>query len=271
MYTVVSSDGTPIACERHGETGPPLVLVGGTLMTRARHAPLASLLSRDFTVYNYDRRGRGDSGDHPHYDVQREIDDLDAVIERAGGPALLFGMSSGAVLALEAVARGSAVSALALYEPPFVVDGTRPPLPSGYVDRMKALIARGDTTGALTCFLTNGLAMPPTAIDDMRHTPVWAAWEASARTLSYDGLLMADLMSGRPLPTDRWADVTIPVLVGHGDAGETYMANAAKALASHGDHYTLHTLPGQNHNVDPPALAAVLTAFFTTARSAARH
>ncbi|MEU7068306.1 alpha/beta hydrolase [Streptomyces sp. NPDC046161] len=114
MFTVVSSDGTPIACERHGETGPPLVLVGGTLMTRARHAPLASLLSRDFTVYNYDRRGRGESGDHPHYDVQREIDDLDAVIGRAGGSALVFGMSSGAVLALEAVARGSAVSPRAL-------------------------------------------------------------------------------------------------------------------------------------------------------------
>ncbi|MEV7520488.1 alpha/beta hydrolase [Streptomyces sp. NPDC091371] len=265
MYTVVSSDGTPIACEQHGETGPALVLVGGTLMTRARHAPLAALLSRDFTVYNYDRRGRGDSGDHPRYDVQREIDDLDAVIERAGGPVLLFGMSSGAVLALEAVARGSAVRALALYEPPFIVDGTRPHLPSGYVDRIKALVARGDATGALTYFLTEGLAMPPAAIEEMRHTPAWAAWEAVARTLSYDGLLMADFMTGRPLPTDRWAGVNVPVLVGHGDAGETYLANAAKALASHGDHYTLHTLPGQNHNVDPHALAPVLTDFFTTA------
>ncbi len=113
-------------------------------MTRVRHAPLASLLSRDFSVVNYDHRGRGDSGDHPVYDVQREVDDLDAVIERVGGPLLLFGMSSGAVLALEAVARGSAVSALALYEPPFVVDRTRPPLPADYVDRMKAVVA-GET------------------------------------------------------------------------------------------------------------------------------
>ncbi|MFJ3726366.1 alpha/beta fold hydrolase [Streptomyces sp. NPDC090045] len=237
-------------------------------MTRARHTPLASLLSRDFSVYNYDRRGRGDSGDHPPYDVQREIDDLDALIERAGGPVLLFGMSSGAVLALEAVARGSEVCALALYEPPFVVDGTRAPLPADYVDRLEAMVARGDTTAALTHFLTDGLAMPPAAMDGMRHTPVWAAWEAAARTLPYDGLLMADFMSGRPLPTDRWAGVTIPVLVGHGDTGEPYMANAAKELASHGDNYILHTFPGQNHNVDPHALAPVLTTFFTTAWAA---
>ncbi|MEU9143942.1 alpha/beta hydrolase [Streptomyces sp. NPDC048349] len=268
MFTVVSTDGTALACEQHGETGPALILVGGTLMTRARHTPLASLLSRDFTVYHYDRRGRGDSGDHPHYEVQREIDDLDSLIEHAGGPVLLFGMSSGAVLALEAVARGSAVSALALYEPPFVVDGTRAPLPPDYADRIKALVARGDTAGALAYFLTYGLAMHPAAVDGMRqHTGRWAAWEAAARTLPYDGLLMADFMDGRPLPSDRWAGVTIPVLVGHGAAGETYMANAAKELASHGSNYTLHSFPGQNHDVDPHALAPVLTTFFTTARA----
>ncbi|MEU9085379.1 alpha/beta fold hydrolase [Streptomyces sp. NPDC048357] len=126
MFKVVSADGTVIACERHGDTGPALVLVGGTLMTRVRHAPLAALPARDFSVVNYDRRGRGDSGDHPVYDVQREIDDLDAVIERVGGPVLLFGMSSGAVLALEAVARGSAVSALAAHARLGRVGGHRP-------------------------------------------------------------------------------------------------------------------------------------------------
>ncbi|MFD9408209.1 alpha/beta fold hydrolase [Streptomyces sp. NPDC059989] len=266
MFKVISSDGTAIAGERHGDEGPALILVGGTLMTRARHAPLASLLARDFSVVNYDRRGRGDSGDHPVYDVQREVDDLDALIERVGGPVLLFGMSLGAVLALEAVARGSAVSALALYEPPFVVDGTRPPLPADYVDRMKALVARGDATEALTYFLTAGLAVPDEGIARMRHTPVWAAWEAAAPTLPYDGQVIGDTMSGRPLPTDRWRSVKVPVLVGHGSAGETYMANGAKELASHGDNYTLHTLPGQDHNVDPRALAPVLTTFFTAVR-----
>ncbi|MFF3018252.1 alpha/beta fold hydrolase [Streptomyces sp. NPDC057939] len=266
MFKVISSDGTAIAFERHGDTGPTLILVGGTLMTRARHAPLASLLARDFTVINYDRRGRGDSGDSDVYDVQREIDDLDALIELAGGPVRLFGMSSGAVLALEAVARGSAVSALALYEPPFIVDRTRPPLPADYVTRVKALIARGDTTEALTYFLTTGLAMPREAVAAMRDTPVWAAWEATAPTLPYDGQLMRDTMTGRPLPTDRWQSVKVSVLVGHGSAGETYMTNGAKELASHGDNYTLRALPGQNHNVDPHVLAPVLTTFFTAAR-----
>ncbi|MFF4321279.1 alpha/beta fold hydrolase [Streptomyces sp. NPDC001568] len=269
MFKAISSDGTPIAFERNGDTGPTLILVGGTLMTRARHAPLASLLARDFSVINYDRRGRGDSGDSGDsdvYDVQREIDDLDALIERVGGPVRLFGMSSGAVLALEAVAKGSAVSALALYEPPFIVDRTRPPLPADYVARMKALIAKGHTTEALTHFLTTGLAMPHEAIAAVRDTPVWAAWEATAPTLPYDGQLMRDTMSGRPLPTDRWQSVKVPVLVGHGSAGETYMTNGAKELASHGDNYTLHAFPGQNHNVDPHALAPVLTAFFTTVR-----
>lgn len=262
MMKVISSDGTAIAYERHGDAGPALILIGGTLMTRARHAPLASLLARDFSVINYDRRGRGDSGDHPLYDVQREVDDLDALIERVGGPVLLFGMSSGAVLALEAVARGSAVRALALYEPPFVVDRTRPPLPADYVERMKAVIARGDANEALTYFLTVGLAMPDEAIARMRDTPVWAAWRAAAPTLPYDGQVMGDTMSGRPLPTDRWRSVDVPVLVGHGGAGETYMADGAKELASHGDHYTLHAFPGQDHAVDPHALAPVLTAFF---------
>ncbi|MFD8205274.1 alpha/beta fold hydrolase [Streptomyces sp. NPDC059695] len=263
MFTVLSSDGTSVACERYGGSGPALVLVGGTLMPRARHAPLALALSQDFTVYNYDRRGRGDSGDHPRYDVRREIDDLDALIEHVGGPVLLFGMSSGAVLALEAVSRGSEVSALALYEPPFVVDGSRPPLPADYVSRLDALLARGDTEAALTHFLTAGLAMPPAAVDGMRHTPVWAAWQSVAHTLPYDGRLMAGLMSGLPLPRDRWSGVTVPVLVAHGDAGEASMARAARELASHGDNYTLRTLPGQTHDVDPHALAPVLTAFFT--------
>ncbi|MFJ6759378.1 alpha/beta fold hydrolase [Streptomyces sp. NPDC091273] len=263
MFKVVSSDGTVIACERHGDAGPTLLLVGGTLMPRARHAPLAALLARDFSVVDYDRRGRGDSGDHPDYDVQREIDDLDAVIERVGGPVLLFGMSSGAVLALEAVARGSAVSALALYEPPFVVDGTRPPLPADYVDRVQAAVARGNAAEALAYFLTVGLAVPDEAVAGMQDSPVWAAWEATAATLPYDGQVMAGTMSGRPLPTDRWRSVNIPVLVAYGSAGETYTANGARELASHGDNYTLHAVPGQNHNVDPHALAPVLTAFFT--------
>ncbi|MEU8778724.1 alpha/beta hydrolase [Streptomyces sp. NPDC048606] len=262
MGTVVSADGTSIAYERHGDSGPAVVLVGGTLMTQGRHAPLAELLARDFRVHNYDRRGRGGSGDHPVYDVEREIDDLNAVIASTGGPVLLFGMSSGAVLALEAVARGSAVSALALYEPPLILDASRPPLPPDYVERLTDLLARDDVDGALTHFLTVGLALPPQAVDTLRDGPAWPAWRTVARTLPYDGLLMRDLMSGRPLPPDRWRGIDIPVLVGHGGASEAYMVNAAEQLAARSEHFTLHTFPGQDHAVDPHALAPVLAEFF---------
>ncbi|MFB6632161.1 alpha/beta fold hydrolase [Streptomyces sp. NPDC056362] len=263
MGTVMSADGTPIAYTRHGGAGPTVVLVGGTLMTQFRHDPLAGLLARDFRVFNYDRRGRGASGDHPTYDVQREVDDLNAVIGLAGAPVLLFGMSSGAVLALEAVARGSAVSALALYEPPLVVDASRPPLPSQYVDQLAALLAQDDVDGALHYFLTEGMALHPKAVDALRNGPAWAAWRDVARTLPYDGMLMRDLMSGRPLSPDRWRTVDIPVLVGHGSAGEPHMIEAAGQLTSR-DSFTLHTFPGQGHAVDPHALAPVLTEFFTT-------
>lgn len=198
--------------------------------------------------------------------MRREIEDLDAVIGRAGGPVLLFGMSSGAVLALEAVAGGSSVRALALCEPPLVVDGSRPPLPADYVERLTALLARDDLDGALTYFLTAGLALPPQAAAGLRSGPAWPAWRAAARTLPYDGLLMRDLMTGRPLPSDRWRTVALPVLVCHGGAGEPYMAGAAAQLASRSDGFTLHTLPGQDHAVEPHALAAALTAFFTAAR-----
>ncbi|MCM1972217.1 alpha/beta fold hydrolase, partial [Streptomyces sp. G1] len=113
-----------------------------------------------------------------------------------------------------------------------MVDGTRPPLPADYVDRVEAALARGSSTEALTHFVTTGLALPDEDIAGMRNTPVWAAWEAAART-------------GQPLPTGRWSSVSVPVLVAHGGAGDAYMAHAAKELASHGDNYTLHTLPGQ--------------------------
>lgn len=175
MDKVFSSDGTAIAYERQG-SGPAVVLVGGAFMTRGDSAPLAGLLAERFTVITYDRRGRGDSGDSAAYDVQREVDDLDALIERVGGEARVFGMSSGAALALEAVARGSAVSHLALYEPPFIVDATRPPLPADYVDHLKALVAREEYGDAVAYFMTAAVGMPAEAVAGMRQTPSGPGW-----------------------------------------------------------------------------------------------
>src|SRR5215208_5358783 len=133
-----SADGTPIAFDRTGE-GPPLILVGGAFNDRMTPAPLAELLATSFTVYTYDRRGRGDSGFTEPYAVEREIEDLEAVIEAAGGSARLFGHSSGGALALETTARGISVSKLAVYEMPYIVDDTRSPLPEDYIEHLEAL------------------------------------------------------------------------------------------------------------------------------------
>ncbi|RST15015.1 alpha/beta hydrolase [Streptomyces sp. WAC05374] len=262
MNKVYSADGTVIAYEAQG-SGPAVVLVGGAFMTRADSGELASRLAERFTVITYDRRGRGDSGDAPIYDVQREIEDLDALIAHAGGEAMVFGMSSGAVLALEATARGSAVTRLALYEPPFITDAGRPPLPADYVAHLENLVTRGAYGDAVAYFMTAAVGMPPEAVAGMRQAPFWAAMEATARTLPYDGRVMGDTMSGRPLPADRWQSVTIPVLVGSGDAGAPHMLTGARELASLAENFSLHTFPGQEHDIDPALLAPVLTEFFT--------
>ncbi|WP_405901388.1 alpha/beta hydrolase [Streptomyces sp. NBC_00727] len=259
---VVSADGTAIAFEKQG-SGPAVVLVGGAFMTRAASAELAALLARDFTVITYDRRGRGDSGDGPAYEVQREIEDIDALIEGPGGGfAMLFGMSSGAVLALEATARGSAVPRLALYEPPFITDDSRPPLPAGYVEHLTDLVGREAYGDAAAYFMTAALGLPGEAVAGMRQASFWAGMEAVAHTLPYDGRIMGDTMSGRPLPVERWASVTVPVLVGSGDAGAPHMLTGARELAATGDNFTLRVFPGEEHTIAPHALAPALADFF---------
>ncbi|TRV80856.1 alpha/beta hydrolase [Streptomyces sp. 130] len=262
MDKVVSADGTAIAFEKQG-TGPAVVLVGGAFMTRGAFAELAALLAGHFTVITYDRRGRGDSGDAPEYEVRREIEDIDALIEGpGGGSAMLFGMSSGAVLALEATARGSAVARLALYEPPFVTDDSRPPLPAGYVAHLTELIGREAYGDAAAYFMTAAVGLPGEAVAGMRQAPFWADMETVAHTLPYDGRIMGDTMSGRPLPVARWASVTVPVLVGSGDAGAPHMLTGARELAATGDNFTLRVFPGQEHDIAARVLAPALADFF---------
>ncbi|MER7519034.1 alpha/beta hydrolase [Streptomyces sp. NPDC126499] len=260
--TVVSADGTTLAYELRG-SGPAVVLVGGAFMTRGDSADLAALLAERFTVLTYDRRGRGDSGDTAPYDVVREIEDLDALVEGpAGGSAMVFGMSSGAVLALEATARGSAVTRLALYEPPFVTDASRPPLPADYVEHLTELVAKEAYGDAVAYFLTAAVGLPGEVVAGMRQAPFWSGMEAVAHTLPYDGRIMGDTMSGRPLPVDRWASVTVPVLVGSGDAGAPHMLTGARELAATSERYTLRVFPGQEHGIDPGVLAPALIDFF---------
>lgn len=260
MRTVTSSDGTAIAFERSGE-GPAVILVDGALGSRASGpmGPLAPLLAPHFTVFMYDRRGRGDSGDTAPHAVAREVEDLDALITAAGGSAFVYGISSGAALALEAAASGLAITKLALYEAPFIVDDSRPPVPADYVPHLIDLIAAGRRGDAVELFMTQAVGMPVEAVAPMRRAPRWPGLEAVAHTLVYDGTIMGDCSA----PIERAASVTIPTLVMDGGASPVQMRNAAQAVAAALPSAQRRTLDGQTHDVAAAVLAPVLVEFFT--------
>ncbi|MEU3393889.1 alpha/beta fold hydrolase [Streptomyces albidoflavus] len=254
MDTVVSRDGTPIVHETRG-SGPALVLVGGAMTTREHAARLAGLLADSFTVVTYDRRGRGRSGDTRPYAVRREVEDLAEVIRAVGGPAALYGVSSGAALALHA-AVGPAVSRVALYEPPFTVGGADPSRREAYRSRLVALLAADDRGGAVELFMTH-IGLPPELIAGARQSPAWPGLEAVAPTLAYDDALLGD---GAP-PLDRLALVSVPALVMAGSASPPAMTEAARAVAEALPDGTYRELDRQSHDVAPEAVAAALREF----------
>ena len=259
--TLISKDGTTIAFDKTGQ-GPSIILVGGALSDRSAAAQLTPLLSPHFTVFAYDRRGRGDSGDTAPYAVEREIEDIDALIQEAGGSAFVFGHSSGAALALEATARGLAITRLALYEPPFIVDDSRPPLPKDYVEQLNRLVAAGRRGDAIEYFLTKAVGVPDDMVAQMRNMPTWAAMEKMAHTLAYDGKIMGDNMAGKSLRAEQWKSVTIPTLVMDGGASPDWARNAVQALADALPNAQRRTLEGQTHGADPAVIAPVLAEFF---------
>jgi pimeloyl-ACP methyl ester carboxylesterase len=264
MESVTSRDGTEIAFDRHGE-GSPVVLVGGAFQHRDIDPPtaqLASLLGERFSVYHYDRRGRGDSGDAEAYSPEREIEDLEALIDLAGGPASVFGNSSGAVLALDAAASGLAIERLTLYEPPFIVDDSRPPVPEDYREQLVKLISAGRRDEAVGLFLTGPAEVPAEFVAQMRNAPIWPAFESVAHTLAYDAAFVEGTQGGWPLPAGRWDSVTMPTLVLDGGASPTWVRNAALAIAGLLPDARRSTLEGQTHEVDPEVLAPVLKDFF---------
>jgi pimeloyl-ACP methyl ester carboxylesterase len=265
MKTVRSKDATMIAFDRVGE-GPPLVMVDGALCSRAMGpgASLAPLLAEHFTVFTYDRRGRGDSRDTPSYAVEREIEDLQAVIDRAGGSAYVFGHSSGAVLALEAAARGGSISKLALYEPPFIVDDSRPPVPDDIVDQFNERLAAGRRGDAVKLFLQQ-VGAPGIVIALMRVTPMWSKLNAVAHTLPYDLSILRGVQRGEPLPAERWTGVTIATMVVVGEKSPAWLQNSTQALAHVLPNARLSVAAGQTHRVKPKLLAPQLTEFLTTA------
>lgn len=258
METVTSRDGTTIAFHRTGD-GPAVVLVAGALGTRGSGPGELEVLlaAAGFTAYGYDRRGRGDSGNTLPYAVEREIEDLEAVIEAAGGTAYVFGMSSGGQLALRSARALPQIHKLAVYEPPIIVDDSREPLPPDYVERLDAA-SPGE---ALTIFLTDAIGLPGPILDQMRGGPIWPALEGVAHTLAYDGRVVGDTMSGHPLGAE-WGEVAAPVLVVTGGASDRFMRDGGEALAALLPRASCEVLDGQDHNVDPKALAPLLIDFF---------
>jgi pimeloyl-ACP methyl ester carboxylesterase len=260
MNQVMSKDGTVIAFDRSGQ-GPALILVGGAFQYRAIDPPtaqLAALLAQQFTVFHYDRRGRGESGDTPPYAVEREIEDLAALIHEAGGQAAVFGMSSGGVLALDAAAGGLAITKLAVYELPYNSgDEDARQAAERYTRQLRALLAEGRRGDAVALAMTTWGA-PAEAIAGMRQTPIWPLFEAVAPTLAYDDAIMGD----GSVPTERLASITVPPLVMDGGASPAFMHNAAQAVAHTLPNAKRRTLEGQTHDVAPQVLAPVLVEFF---------
>lgn len=263
MKTAISRDGARIAYDELGE-GLPLILAGGALNTRSfgPNGSLAELLAEHFTVINYDRRGRGDSTDTAPYSVEREIEDLDALIEAAGGSASVFGISSGAALALEAANRGLSIEKLALYEAPFVVDDSRPPIPDDYLERLEGLVASDRRGDAVRLFMKEGVGLPALFVFMMRLMPAWSKLKAVAHTLPYDAAIVDDYQKGKPLPAERWTSVTMPTLVAVGGKSPDWMRHAMQQLSDVLPDATHNTLEGQTHIVKAVALAPVLAEFF---------
>jgi pimeloyl-ACP methyl ester carboxylesterase len=256
-----SADGTAIVFERAGE-GAPVIIVGGAFNDRHSATALAELLAPSLTVYTYDRRGRGDSGFTEPYAVEREIEDLEAVIEAAGGSAALFGHSSGASLALETTARGVSVSRLAMYEPPYIVDEGRPPLPEDYVEHLEELTAAGKLREIVGYFMTNAVGMPAELVESMLDSPMVADMERLAHTVSYDGRVMVrGSMHGEPLPAEWRDSVTVPTLVMDGGNSPEWLHSAAHSLVTLLPDVTYRTLEGQDHGAAPEAIAPVLEEF----------
>src|SRR5438034_6575443 len=255
MDTVRSKDGTTIAFDMQGD-GPAVILVDEAMGTRSSGSKpeLARLLAQHFTVYGYDRRGRGESGDTKPYAVGREIEDIDVLIDAAGGSAFLYGHSSGGCLALEAtVELGDRVKKLAIYEAPYNDDPQAQKAWGEYIKNLTEALAADRRGDAVALFMAY-VGMPAAQIEGMRHAPFWSGMEALAPTLAYDHT--AIMGSDGSIPRERAARVQVPTLVMTGGSGAPFMLETAKTLST-----TIpraRTLEGQAHDVHPEALAPVL-------------
>jgi pimeloyl-ACP methyl ester carboxylesterase len=259
MKTLISKDGTPIAFDQSGQ-GPALILVTGALTTRTDWTSLAAHLAPHFSVFSYDRRGRGESGDTAPYAVEREIEDLEALITEAGGSAFVYSHSSGGALALEAaVQAGERIKKLAIYEVPYNDDSEAKLAWRAYTQQLTELLAANRRGDALALFMKL-VGMPAEAIEGTRHSPAWAKLEEIAPTLAYDHT--AIMGKDAAVPIERAARVHVPTLIMNGGASFPFMYETALTLSKAIPHAQLRTLEGQDHGPAPEVLAAALKEFF---------
>lgn len=265
MSTVTSRDGTTISYTRTGD-GPALILVDGALCFRAfgPMLELAAQLDKDFTVYIYDRRGRGESSDTQPYAIEREIEDIAALIEVAGGSAFVHGMSSGAVLALMAASKLPTITKVSAYEPPLAIDASRPVTVENYLEQLDALLAANRRGDAVELFMQL-VGTPAEMVAGMRQSPAWPTFESIAPTLHYDGIIVENPALRQSLPpafADELASIQAPTLVMAGGASPDWMRNAAQTIAKTTPGARYRVLEGQTHQVESASLAPALTEFF---------
>lgn len=262
MNKVISKDGTSIVFDRVGQ-GPAVILVDGAFCYRGfgPSEPLARLLKQNFTVYTYDRRGRGNSSDTPPYAVEREIEDIDALIKEAGGSAYVYGISSGAVLSIEAAAHLKGIKKLALYEPPFIIDNSHASLPDNYLQQLNEMLASDRRDDVVKLFLKS-VGTPDIFISIMRLMPTWSKLRTVAHTYPYDITIVKDYQRGKPLTTQQWNSVKIPMIFLTGGKSPTWMQNSMSALTNAFPKAQHQTLKGQTHDVKPEVLTPILIEFF---------
>jgi pimeloyl-ACP methyl ester carboxylesterase len=250
MGTVTSKDGTSIGFDQSGH-GPAIILVVGAFNDRSTGVPLAQFLERHFTVFNYDRRGRGESGDTAPYAIEREIEDLEALIAQAGASAGVFGYSSGAILALRAASHGLAISRLAFYDPP--PTGAKP---GQLAPQLTELITAGRRGEAVELYQTEAVGIPAAVVAQMRNAPFRPALEKMAHTLVYESTIL------QALPSGLIASVRAPTLVIDGEKSPEVLRQAAKSLAEALPAGRYRTLEGQTHDLVPAVLGPALAEFF---------
>lgn len=265
MQTITSADGTLIAYEKTG-SGPAIIVVSNVAEDHTGVAPLVETLSKDFTVLSFDRRGRGASGDPQPYDPAHEIEDIAALIDIAGGSAVLTSGSGGCAIVLDAAsALGDKVTGVCLFDPPFFVDDSRPPAPAEYVERVEELVAADKRSEAVEYVMTEVIGVPTEYIGPMKQDPSWEDMVRYAHTFAYEGHILRGLQDGKPLPSDRWS-IETPVGVAVGGDSEAYFRVAADALAVLLPKVTVATLPGQGHGAfwaAPEPVAAQIREFLS--------